>query len=101
MFFSVCLNGIRVSEISVGLQPNCFCNPSFFTDSVALGTPSIDLGGSFSTQGEYEYLDVIVEGGDRVLIDIDFRSEFKIAQPTGNYKLKPNESLKKSTKRQK
>ncbi|KVI05752.1 uncharacterized protein LOC112524098 isoform X3 [Cynara cardunculus var. scolymus] len=86
MFFSVCLNGIRVSELF---------------GPVALGTPSIDLGGSFSTQGEYEYLDVIVEGGDRVLIDIDFRSEFKIAQPTGNYKLKPNESLKKSTKRQK
>lgn len=36
--------------------------------------------------GEYEYLDVIVEGGDRVLIDIDFRSEFEIARPTGNYK---------------
>lgn len=36
--------------------------------------------------GEYEYLDVIVDGGDRVLIDIDFRSEFEIARPTGNYK---------------
>ncbi|KAK9068205.1 hypothetical protein SSX86_012316 [Deinandra increscens subsp. villosa] len=36
--------------------------------------------------GEYEYLDVIIEGGDRVLIDIDFRSEFEIARPTGNYK---------------
>lgn len=36
--------------------------------------------------GEYEYLDVIVNGGDRVLIDIDFRSEFEIARPTGNYK---------------
>ncbi|KAI3829123.1 hypothetical protein L1987_03239 [Smallanthus sonchifolius] len=36
--------------------------------------------------GEYEYLDVIFEDGDRVLIDIDFRSEFEIARPTGNYK---------------
>ncbi|KAI3756787.1 hypothetical protein L1987_56610 [Smallanthus sonchifolius] len=36
--------------------------------------------------GEYEYLDVIFKGGDRVLIDIDFRSEFEIARPTGNYK---------------
>lgn len=36
--------------------------------------------------GEYEYLDVIINGGDRVLIDIDFRSEFEIARPTGNYK---------------
>lgn len=36
--------------------------------------------------GEYEYLDVMIEGGDRVIIDIDFRSEFEIARPTGNYK---------------
>lgn len=36
--------------------------------------------------GEYEYLDVIFGSGDRVLIDIDFRSEFEIARPTGNYK---------------
>ncbi|KAL8263545.1 hypothetical protein R6Q59_021675 [Mikania micrantha] len=36
--------------------------------------------------GEYEYLDVIFEDGERVLIDIDFRSEFEIARPTGNYK---------------
>ncbi|CAI9118337.1 OLC1v1019896C1 [Oldenlandia corymbosa var. corymbosa] len=35
--------------------------------------------------GEYEYIDVIVEG-ERVLIDIDFRSEFEIARSTGNYK---------------
>ncbi|KAF5816684.1 hypothetical protein HanRHA438_Chr03g0148551 [Helianthus annuus] len=36
--------------------------------------------------GEYKYLDVIFETGERVLIDIDFRSEFEIARPTGNYK---------------
>ncbi|KAI7757804.1 hypothetical protein M8C21_029180 [Ambrosia artemisiifolia] len=36
--------------------------------------------------GEYEYLDVIFEDSERVLIDIDFRSEFEIARPTGNYK---------------
>lgn len=36
--------------------------------------------------GEYEYIDVIVDGGDRLLIDIDFRSEFEIARPTGGYK---------------
>lgn len=35
--------------------------------------------------GEYEYIDVIAEG-ERVLIDIDFKSEFEIARPTGNYK---------------
>ncbi|XP_040999688.1 uncharacterized protein LOC121245863 [Juglans microcarpa x Juglans regia] len=35
--------------------------------------------------GEYEYIDVIVEG-ERLLIDIDFRSEFEIARSTGAYK---------------
>ncbi|KAL7251646.1 hypothetical protein ACSBR1_013485 [Camellia fascicularis] len=35
--------------------------------------------------GEYEYIDVIVEG-ERVLMDIDFRSEFEIARSTGSYK---------------
>lgn len=36
--------------------------------------------------GEYEYIDVMVEGGERLLIDIDFRSEFEIARSTGAYK---------------
>ncbi|KAI4301178.1 hypothetical protein L6164_034484 [Bauhinia variegata] len=35
--------------------------------------------------GEYEYIDVII-GSERVLIDIDFRSEFEIARPTKAYK---------------
>ncbi|RAL54586.1 hypothetical protein DM860_001714 [Cuscuta australis] len=35
--------------------------------------------------GVYEYIDVTVEG-DRVLIDVDFRSEFEIARSTGGYK---------------
>lgn len=35
--------------------------------------------------GEYEYIDVIVEG-ERLLIDIDFRSEFEIARSTKTYK---------------
>lgn len=35
--------------------------------------------------GEYEYIYVIVEG-QRLLIDIDFRSEFEIARSTGPYK---------------
>ncbi|XP_010532592.1 PREDICTED: uncharacterized protein LOC104808584 isoform X2 [Tarenaya hassleriana] len=35
--------------------------------------------------GEYEYIDVIVEG-ERLLIDVDFRSEFEIARQTGAYK---------------
>ncbi|KAH1106143.1 hypothetical protein J1N35_009911 [Gossypium stocksii] len=35
--------------------------------------------------GEYEYIDVIIEG-ERLLIDIDFRSEFEIARSTKTYK---------------
>ncbi|KAF4351344.1 hypothetical protein G4B88_030346 [Cannabis sativa] len=35
--------------------------------------------------GEYEYIDVVVQG-ERLLIDIDFRSEFEIARSTGAYK---------------
>ncbi|XP_041003513.1 uncharacterized protein LOC121248951 [Juglans microcarpa x Juglans regia] len=35
--------------------------------------------------GQYEYIDVIM-GGERYLIDIDFRSEFEIARSTKSYK---------------
>uniref|UniRef100_A0A7N0SY67 Uncharacterized protein n=1 Tax=Kalanchoe fedtschenkoi TaxID=63787 RepID=A0A7N0SY67_KALFE len=35
--------------------------------------------------GEYDYIDVIHEG-ERLLIDVDFRSEFEIARPTKTYK---------------
>ncbi|KAL8105025.1 uncharacterized protein LOC141677836 [Apium graveolens] len=36
--------------------------------------------------GEYEYIDVLVNGEERILIDLDFKSEFEIARPTSNYK---------------
>ncbi|CAI9775927.1 unnamed protein product [Fraxinus pennsylvanica] len=36
--------------------------------------------------GEYEYIDVIEEG-ERLIIDIDLRSEFEIARSTSNYKV--------------
>ncbi|KAI3506818.1 hypothetical protein L1887_21383 [Cichorium endivia] len=35
--------------------------------------------------GEYEYIEAVVEG-DRLIIDIDFRSEFEIARSTKSYK---------------
>ncbi|KAJ8547575.1 hypothetical protein K7X08_011161 [Anisodus acutangulus] len=35
--------------------------------------------------GAYEYIDVVIEG-ERLLIDIDFRSEFEIARSTRSYK---------------
>ncbi|XP_073051580.1 uncharacterized protein [Primulina eburnea] len=34
--------------------------------------------------GEYEYIDVIIDG-ERLLVDVDFRSEFEIARSTGVY----------------
>ncbi|KAK6122697.1 hypothetical protein DH2020_043550 [Rehmannia glutinosa] len=40
---------------------------------------------SFIPAGEYEYIDVITEG-ERIIIDVDFRSEFEIARSTSNYK---------------
>ncbi|XP_030549215.1 uncharacterized protein LOC115754361 [Rhodamnia argentea] len=35
--------------------------------------------------GGYEYIDVIIES-ERLIVDIDFRSEFEIARPTKTYK---------------
>ncbi|TXG72148.1 hypothetical protein EZV62_000727 [Acer yangbiense] len=35
--------------------------------------------------GEYEYIDVVVEG-ERLLVDVDFRSEFEVARSTSAYK---------------
>ncbi|EPS70582.1 hypothetical protein M569_04176 [Genlisea aurea] len=35
--------------------------------------------------GEYEYIDVIVDG-ERILVDVDFQSEFEIARSTSSYK---------------
>lgn len=39
--------------------------------------------------GEYEYIDVIFDGdtvaGDRLIVDIDFQSQFEIARPTHTY----------------
>ncbi|KAL3517629.1 hypothetical protein ACH5RR_020218 [Cinchona calisaya] len=36
--------------------------------------------------GEYEYVDVLLEGDIRLIIDVDFRSEFEIARSTKAYK---------------
>ncbi|TKY62405.1 hypothetical protein E2542_SST12261 [Spatholobus suberectus] len=40
---------------------------------------------TFCPAGEYEYIDVIM-GKERVVVDVDFRSEFEIARPTKAYK---------------
>ncbi|KAK8511132.1 hypothetical protein V6N13_013552 [Hibiscus sabdariffa] len=36
--------------------------------------------------GDYEYVDVVFEEEGRMLIDVDFRSEFEMARSTGTYK---------------
>ncbi|KAH6768508.1 hypothetical protein C2S51_013844 [Perilla frutescens var. frutescens] len=36
--------------------------------------------------GEHDYIDVITEGGERMIIGVDFRSEFEIARSTSSYK---------------
>lgn len=40
-----------------------------------------------SFTGEYEYVDVMIEGEKRLIIEIDFRSEFEIARSTKGYNL--------------
>ncbi|CAL5193695.1 unnamed protein product [Lathyrus oleraceus] len=40
---------------------------------------------TFCIAGEYEYIDVVM-GKERVIIDVDFRSEFEIARSTKSYK---------------
>lgn len=54
--------------------------------------------------GDYEYIDVIFEG-DRLIIDIEFRSEFEIARSTKTYKsvlqALPNTFVGKSDRLQK
>lgn len=40
----------------------------------------------FIFTGEYDYVDVVKEGEERLIIDIDFRSEFEIARSTKTYK---------------
>ncbi|XP_042424598.1 uncharacterized protein LOC122012205 [Zingiber officinale] len=36
--------------------------------------------------GEYDYIDVVIDGGERILVDVDFRSEFEIARSTKLYR---------------
>ncbi|CAN0918313.1 hypothetical protein LINGRAHAP2_LOCUS30800, partial [Linum grandiflorum] len=36
--------------------------------------------------GDYEYVDAIIQGNERLIIDIDFQSQFEIARSTRAYK---------------
>ncbi|MQM12194.1 hypothetical protein Taro_045111 [Colocasia esculenta] len=49
-------------------------------------SPSFPAGTQIADGGEYEYVDVILDGGERLIIDIDFRSEFEIARSTKRYR---------------
>lgn len=44
-----------------------------------------DHAGSFPG-GDYEYIDVVFEGATRLIVDIDFQSQFEIARPSAQYK---------------
>ncbi|KAJ4750654.1 DUF506 family protein (DUF506) [Rhynchospora pubera] len=44
-----------------------------------------DKSASFPA-GEYEYIDVVFKEGDRVIVEVDFRSEFEIARSTKGYR---------------
>ena len=62
-----------------------FCSLSFGTINYKEEKKNYYLRLCCCCCGEYEYIDVIVEG-ERLLMDIDFRSEFEIARSTGTYK---------------
>ncbi|KAG6533542.1 uncharacterized protein LOC121979416 isoform X1 [Zingiber officinale] len=36
--------------------------------------------------GEYDYIDVVIDGSERILVDVDFRPEFEIARSTKSYR---------------
>jgi uncharacterized protein (TIGR01615 family) len=36
--------------------------------------------------GEHEYIDAVVESGARLVVEVDFRSEFEVARPTKAYR---------------
>ena len=61
----------------------------FYLDSVLFSIVEKALSSCFFVlfwiSGEYEYVDVMVEG-ERLLIDIDFKSEFETARSTKNYR---------------
>ncbi|KAG8370744.1 hypothetical protein BUALT_Bualt13G0015400 [Buddleja alternifolia] len=80
-----------VEKNKISKRKDGLCRNIVTDGLIALGyTASIckskwDKSPSFPA-GEYEYVDVVIEG-ERFIIDIDFRSEFEIARSTKAYKL--------------
>ncbi|CAI9781225.1 unnamed protein product [Fraxinus pennsylvanica] len=79
-----------VEKNKISKRKDDFCRKIVSDNLIALGyNASIcksrwEKSPSFPS-GEYEYVDVMIEG-DRFIIDIDFRSEFEIARSTKAYK---------------
>ncbi|XP_022854735.1 uncharacterized protein LOC111376041 [Olea europaea var. sylvestris] len=79
-----------VEKNKISKRKDCFCRKIVTDNLIALGyNASIcksrwEKSPSFPS-GEYEYVDVMIEG-DRFIIDIDFRSEFEIARSTKAYR---------------
>ncbi|KAJ8563593.1 hypothetical protein K7X08_032045 [Anisodus acutangulus] len=69
------VNRLRMDEYEASL-----CKTSWITS----GLPS-----AFQFRGDYEYIDVMMKesngGTVRLIVDIDFRSQFELARPTQDY----------------
>ncbi|KAG6400846.1 hypothetical protein SASPL_137690 [Salvia splendens] len=80
-----------VERHKINKRKDGFCRKLVADDLTALGYDASICKSKWEKSpsflaGEYEYVDVLI-GGERVIIDIDFRSEFAIARPTKAYKL--------------
>ncbi|XP_047982272.1 uncharacterized protein LOC125223253 isoform X2 [Salvia hispanica] len=80
-----------VERHKINKRKDGFCRKLVADDLTALGYDASICKSKWEKSpsflaGEYEYVDVLI-GGERLIIDIDFRSEFAIARPTKAYKL--------------
>ncbi|GER29729.1 hypothetical protein STAS_05618 [Striga asiatica] len=80
-----------VNRNKIGKRKDEFCRKIVADGLIALGYKASICRSKWEKTpsfiaGEYEYVDATIEGGERVIIDIDFRSEFEIARPTKAYR---------------
>ncbi|XP_042014117.1 uncharacterized protein LOC121762337 isoform X2 [Salvia splendens] len=80
-----------VERHKINKRKDAFCRKLVADDLTALGYDASICKSKWEKSpsflaGEYEYVDVLI-GGERLIIDIDFKSEFAIARPTKAYKL--------------
>ncbi|KAH7372832.1 hypothetical protein KP509_17G023400 [Ceratopteris richardii] len=70
-----CIRRLLVKHLRLNGYDAAICSSSWPTNGKVAG-------------GEYEYIDVIAESGfsnDRLIVDVDFQSQFAIARPTHSY----------------